>query len=109
MYSVRCLNGYKKKMDELGLFFFFENVFEIDEFDVLKVIIEVVIFLKKYSNIIVVVCLFDYLVIGVIKVVNMFGLFVFKDLFVVGVDDVLILDFIIFVLFIVYVDLLGIG
>jgi LacI family transcriptional regulator len=109
MHSVRCLNGYKKKMDELGLPFSSENVFEIDEFDALKATTEVATFLKKHSNITGVVCSSDYLAIGVIKAANMLGLSVPKDLSVVGADDVPISDFITPALSTVHVDLLGIG
>ncbi|CAI8879083.1 LacI family DNA-binding transcriptional regulator [Priestia megaterium] len=109
MHSVRCLNGYKKKMDELGLPFSSENVFEIDEFDALKATTEVATFLKKHSNITGVVCSSDYLAIGVIKAANMLGLSVPKDLSVVGADDVPISDFITPALSTVHVDLLGVG
>ncbi|MCJ7992833.1 substrate-binding domain-containing protein [Priestia sp. OVS21] len=109
MHSVKCLNGYKEKMDELGLNYSSENVFEIAEFDALKATTEVATFLKKHRDITGIVCSSDYLAIGVIKAADMIGLSVPEDLSVVGADDVPISDFITPALSTVHVDLLGIG
>lgn len=109
MHSVRCLNGYKSKLLELGLDYSSENVFEIDEFDALKATNEVAEFLKDHRKITGVVCSSDYLAIGVIKAAAMIGLSVPEDLSVVGADDVPISNFITPALSTVHVDLLGIG
>ncbi|MBI0579938.1 LacI family DNA-binding transcriptional regulator [Neobacillus cucumis] len=109
MHSVRCLNGYKNTMLELGLDYSDENVFEMDEFDVLKATKVMAAFLKEHKKITGVVCSSDYLAIGVIKAATEAGLSVPKDLSVVGADDVPISDYITPALSTVHVNLLGIG
>lgn len=109
MHSVRCLNGYKGMMLELGLDYSSENAFEIDEFDVFKATKEMSAFLKEHRKITGVVCSSDYLAIGVIKAATMVGLTVPEDLSVVGADDVPISNFITPALSSVHVDLVGIG
>ncbi|WP_047154711.1 LacI family DNA-binding transcriptional regulator [Aneurinibacillus tyrosinisolvens] len=109
MHSVRCFNGYKSTMLELGLDFSHENVFEIGEFDVLKATKVMAAFLKEHRKITGVVCSSDYLAMGVIKAATMIGLKVPEDLSVVGADDVPISDFITPSLSSVHVDLVGIG
>ncbi|MFC6604004.1 substrate-binding domain-containing protein [Ectobacillus funiculus] len=109
MHSVRCLNGYKSTLLELGLDYSSENVFEIDEFDAFKATKTMAAFLKDHRKITGVVCSSDYLAIGVIKAAAMIGLSVPEDLSVVGADDVPISDFITPSLSSVHVDLLGIG
>lgn len=109
MHSVRCLNGYKSTLLELGLDYSSENIFEIDEFDAYKATKTMAAFLKDHRKITGVVCSSDYLAIGVIKAAAMIGLSVPEDLSVVGADDVPISDFITPSLSSVHVDLLGIG
>lgn len=109
MHSVRCLNGYKSKLLELGLDYCSENIFEIDEFDVLKASNEVAEYLKKQNKITGVVCSSDYLAIGVVKAATSIGLSVPKDISIVGADDVPLSNFITPALSTVHVDLLGIG
>jgi len=109
MHSVRCLNGYKNTLLELGLDYSSENVVEIDEFDVFKATKAMKAFLKDHRKITGVVCSSDYLAIGVIKAATMIGLSVPEDLSVVGLDDVPISDFITPSLSSVHVDLVGIG
>ncbi|TKH07511.1 LacI family transcriptional regulator [Peribacillus simplex] len=109
MHSVRCLNGYKSTLLELGLDYSSENVFEIEEFDAFKATKEVAEFLKDHRKITGVVCSSDYLAIGVIKAASMIGLSVPEDLSVVGADDVPLSNFITPSLSSVHVDLVGIG
>lgn len=109
MHSVRCLNGYKSMMLELGLDYSLENVFEMDEFDVFKATKEMAAFINNHRKITGVVCSSDYLAIGVIKAATTNGLTVPKDLSVVGADDVPISTVITPSLSSVHVDLLGIG
>jgi LacI family transcriptional regulator len=109
MHSVRCLNGYKSTMLEIGLDYSSKNVFEIDEFDVFKATKGMAAFLNEHRKITGVVCSSDYLAIGVIKAATMIGLTVPEDLSVVGADDVPISDFITPSLSSVHVDLVGIG
>nr|WP_263323725.1 LacI family DNA-binding transcriptional regulator [Neobacillus sp. Marseille-Q6967] len=109
MHSVKCLNGYKSTLLELGLNYSHENVFEIDEFDAYKATKVMAAFLKNHRKITGVVCSSDYLAIGVIKAAAMIRLRVPEDLSVVGADDVPISDFITPSLSSVHVDLVGIG
>ncbi|GIN15553.1 LacI family transcriptional regulator [Shouchella clausii] len=109
MHSVRCLNGYKSTMLELGLDYSSENVIEIDEFDGLKATEVMASFLSDHRKITGVVCSSDYLAIGVIKAATMIGLSVPEDLSVVGADDVPISNFLTPSLSSVHVDLVGIG
>ncbi|UUZ83715.1 substrate-binding domain-containing protein [Paenibacillus sp. P26] len=109
MHSVRCLRGYQSRMRELGLDASTGNVFEIDEFDVLKAARGMASFLKDHKEITGVVCASDYLAIGVMKAATMIGLTVPEDLSVVGADDVPISEFITPSLSSVHVDLVGIG
>lgn len=109
MHSVRCLNGYKSTLLELGLDYSSENVIEIDEFDGFKATEVMASFLSDHRKITGVVCSSDYLAIGVIKAATMIGLSVPEDLSVVGADDVPISNFITPSLSSVHVDLVGIG
>jgi LacI family transcriptional regulator len=109
MHSVRCLNGYQSTMLELGLDYSFKNVFQVDEFDVLKATKGMAAFLNNHREITGVVCASDYLAVGVIKAASMIGLVVPDDLSVVGADDVPISEFITPALSSVHVDLIGIG
>lgn len=109
MHSVRCLNGYKSTLLEIGLEYSSENVFEIDEFDAFKATKVMASFLKDHRNITGVVCSSDYLAMGVLKAADMIGLSVPDDLSVVGADDVPLADFITPSLSSVHVDLVGIG
>jgi LacI family transcriptional regulator len=109
MHSVRCLNGYKSVMLELGLDYSDENIYEMEEFDVLKATKGIAAFLNEHKKITGVVCSSDYLAIGVMKAATMIGLTVPEDLSVIGADDVPILDFITPSLSTVHVDLVGIG
>jgi LacI family transcriptional regulator len=109
MHSVRCLNGYKNTMLELGLDYSEENVFEMDEFDVFKATKRMAAFLNEHKKITGFVCSSDYLAMGVIKAATMIGLTLPEDLSIVGADDVPMADFITPSLSTVHVDLLGIG
>lgn len=109
MHSVKCLNGYRKAIVELGLDFNNENVYSIDEFDVLKATKGMASFLKENKKVTALVCSSDYLAIGVIKAATMVGLTVPDDLSVVGLDDVPIADYITPALSTVHVDLLAMG
>lgn len=109
MHSVRCLNGYRSTIGELGLDYSLDNVLEVDEFDVFKATEAMKTFLSNNKKITGVVCSSDYLAIGVIKAASMIGLSVPEDLSVVGADDVPISDFITPSLSSVHVDLVGIG
>jgi LacI family transcriptional regulator len=109
MHSVRCLNGYKSAMKELGLEYLEENVFENEEYDILKSTKVMFEFIKNHKEITGVVCSSDYLAMGVIKAASMIGLTVPDDLSVVGLDDVPISDYITPSLSTVHVDLVGIG
>ncbi|WP_062748198.1 LacI family DNA-binding transcriptional regulator [Shouchella tritolerans] len=109
MHSVRCLNGYKRTLLELGLDYSSENVIEIDEFDGFKATEVMASFLSDHRKITGVVCSSDYLAIGVIKAATMIGLSVPEDLSVVGADDVPISNFLTPSLSSVHVDLVGIG
>jgi LacI family transcriptional regulator len=109
MHSVRCLNGYKSAMLDLGLDYSDEKIYEMEEFDVLKATKGIAAFLKELKKITGVVCSSDYLAIGVMKAATMIGLSVPEDLSVIGADDVPILDFITPSLSTVHVDLVGIG
>jgi LacI family transcriptional regulator len=109
MHSVRCLNGYKSAMLELGLNYSDKNIYEMEEFDVLKATKGIAEFLNDYRKITGVVCSSDFLAMGVIKAATTMGLTVPRDLSVVGADDVPILDFMTPSLSTVHVDLVGIG
>lgn len=109
MHSVKCLNGYKSTLLELGLDYSSENIFEVDEFDAFKATKIMSSFLKDHKNITGVVCSSDYLAMGVLKAAEMIGLSVPEDLSVVGADDVPLADFITPSLSSVHVDLVGIG
>jgi LacI family transcriptional regulator len=109
MHSVRCLNGYKSAMLELGLNYSDENVFEMEEFDVFKATKGMAEFLNEHRKITGVVCSSDYLAMGVIKAATLAGMRVPEDLSVVGADDVPLADFMTPALSTVHVDLLGIG
>jgi len=109
MHSIRCLNGYKRTLLELGLEYSAENVIEIDEFDGGKATEVMASFLNDHRKITGVVCSSDYLAIGVIKAATKIGLSVPEDLSVVGADDVPISNFITPSLSSVHVDLVGIG
>lgn len=109
MHSVRCLNGYKSTIQELGIDFLEENVYEIDEFDILKATKGMASFLNSNRKITGVVCSSDSLAIGVIKAATKIGLKVPEDLSVVGLDDVPISDYITPSLSTVHVDLVEIG
>ncbi|UOF91681.1 LacI family transcriptional regulator [Fodinisporobacter ferrooxydans] len=109
MHSIRCLNGYKSTMLELGLDYSDGKVFEIDEFDVFKATKAMAAFLNDHRKITGVVCSSDYLAMGVMKAATMIGLSVPEDLSVVGADDVPISDIITPSLSSVHVDLVGIG
>lgn len=109
MHSVRCLNGYKSTLLELGLDYSDENVFAVDEYDVFKATKAMAAFLTEHRKITGVVCSSDYLAIGVIKAATEAGLMVPRDLSVIGADDVPISGYITPSLSTVHVDLLGIG
>ncbi|MGO4890426.1 LacI family DNA-binding transcriptional regulator [Anaerobacillus sp. MEB173] len=109
MHSVRCFNGYKNTMIELGLDYSDEKVLEIEEFDIFKVTKATDIFLNNHKKITGVVCASDFLAIGVIKAATTIGLTVPRDLSIVGADDVPISNFLTPSLSTVHVDLVGIG
>lgn len=109
MHSVRCFNGYKSTMLELGLDYLDGNILETDEFDAFKAIKAMATFLNDHRKLTGVVCASDYLAIGVIKAATMIGLTVPEDLSVVGLDDAPISALITPSLSSVHVDLVGIG
>ncbi|PFP22598.1 LacI family transcriptional regulator [Bacillus sp. AFS073361] len=109
MHSVRCLNGYKSTLLELGLDYSDENVFAVDEYDVFKATKGMASFLTEHRKITGVVCSSDHLAIGAIKAATEAGLMVPRDLSVIGADDVPISGYITPSLSTVHVDLLGIG
>jgi LacI family transcriptional regulator len=109
MHSIRCLDGYKSAMLELGLNYSDENVFEMEEFDVFKATKGMAEFLNEHRKITGVVCSSDYLAMGVIKAATLAGMRVPEDLSVIGADDVPLSDFMTPALSTVHVDLLGIG
>lgn len=108
MHSVRCLNGYKNTMLELGLDYSQSNIFE-GEFDIVKSTNVIAEFLKKDRTITGVVCSSDLLAMGVIKAATMIGLSVPGDLSIIGADDVPLSNYITPSLSTVHVDLTGIG
>lgn len=109
MHSVRCLNGYRNAIKDIGLEHCNENIFEVDEFDIFKATKGMATFLNENKNITGLVCSSDYLALGVIKAAKESNLEVPEDLSIIGLDDVPISSYVTPSLSTVHVDLVGIG
>lgn len=107
--SNKCLDGYKRALNELGLPLRDDQIYEVGEFDAVKAAKAMTGPLAGRRQMTGVVCAADYIAMGVIRAASTVGLRVPEDLSVVGFGDVPFAEFFQPSLSTVHTDLVGIG
>lgn len=101
-----CLVGFVGGCDEMGLFEVSCEVLVVDGYEFYYGEVVVCDWLEQYFDLdgfIVIFCVVDNFVFGVIKVFYVYGLYVFDDILVMGFDGVVLGGFYVFLLMIIFV------
>ncbi len=107
--SQNCLKGFKRSLSEYGLPFASENVIEVPEFNALKTRDTVKQFLSTQVDLTGVICVSDFMAMGVLNAAVSCGLTVPNDLSIIGFGDVPSAEFFIPPLSTIHIDLIEIG